>query len=308
MMNITLRQLRYFDALAQHGHFGRAAEACSVSQPALSVQIKELEEVLGNTLFERMPRQVRLTTLGREFLIRSREILRSVDELGDLARAAQEQLVGQLRIGVIPTIAPYLLPTIVDQLSRQFVGVDIHVRETMTSTLLKELAEGRIDTAIVALPISEPSLTEVALFEENFVLIRQEADKEKPVPDREMLPEMRLLLLEEGHCFRDQALAFCNIQSNLPRETLDGTSLSTLVQMVGAGIGITLIPEMAIPVETRSAAVSVARLCEPQPTRTIGMIWRKTSPMEHQYLRITDLVRQAHVFLSGSPEMDRTTS
>ena len=304
MPNITLRQLRYFDALARLGHFGRAAEACSVSQPALSVQIKELEETLGSTLFERMPRQVRLTTLGREFLPRSREILRSVDELGDLARAAKKHLVGQLRIGVIPTIAPYLLPTIVDQLTRQFVGVDIHIRETMTSTLVKELGEGRIDTAIVALPISEPSLTEVALFDENFVLVRPEADKDKPVPDREMLQEMRLLLLEEGHCFRDQALAFCNIQSNLPRETLDGTSLSTLVQMVGAGIGVTLVPEMAIPVETRSAAVSVARFNEPQPARTIGMIWRKTSPLEHQYFRITELVRQSSVSQRGSPETD----
>ena len=148
MMNITLRQLRYFDALAQHGHFGRAAEACNVSQPALSVQIKDLEDVLGSTLFERMPRQVRLTTLGREFLVRSQEILRSVEELGELAQAAQENLVGQLRIGVIPTIAPYLLPSIVDQLSHQFCGVEIHVRETMTSTLLKELGEGRIDSHV----------------------------------------------------------------------------------------------------------------------------------------------------------------
>ncbi|AVO39048.1 LysR substrate-binding domain-containing protein [Pukyongiella litopenaei] len=293
MKNITLRQLRYFDALARHGHFGRAAEACAVSQPALSVQIRELEEALGNALFERTPRQVRLTTLGREFLARSREILRAVNELGDLARAAQDQWIGQLRIGIIPTIAPYLLPAIVERLSGTFSGVDVQVRETMTTNLLKDLAEGRIDTAIVALPISDPTLTEVALFDEAFVLVRPEADRDKPVLDRDMLREMRLLLLEEGHCFREQALAFCDLQSNQARETLDGTTLSTLVQMVGAGIGVTLIPEMAIPVETRSAAVSVARFSDPEPTRTIGMIWRGTSPLADQYLRIAGIVRQA---------------
>ena len=293
MINITIRQLRYFDALARHGHFGRAADACSISQPALSVQIRELEETLGSTLFERLPRQVRLTTLGREFLKRAQDILRAVDELGDLVRAAQDQWVGQLRIGVIPTIAPYLLPSIVEQLTQSFSGVEIHVRETMTSNLIKELNEGRIDTAILALPISEPGLTEVALFEENFVLVRPKADRNKPVPNREMLQELRLLLLEEGHCFRDQALSFCSVQPNQPRETLDGSSLSTLVQLVGAGLGVTLVPEMAIPVETRSAHVSLARFSDPQPTRTIGMLWRDTSPLAPQYHRIADIVRSA---------------
>jgi LysR family hydrogen peroxide-inducible transcriptional activator len=293
MVKITLRQLRYFDALAHHGHFGRAADACAVSQPALSVQIKELEETLGSTLFERMPRRIRLTTIGREFLTRSRTILRSVDDLGDLARAAQDNLIGQLRIGVIPTIAPYLLPTIMARLSKEFSGVDIHIRETMTSNLLQELSDGRIDTAIVALPISEPTLTEVALFKESFVLVRPESDRDTPVPDPEMLRQMPLLLLEEGHCFRDQALSFCNIQTNLPRDTLDGTSLSTLVQMVGAGIGVTLIPEMAVAVETRSASVSTAHFDAPQPTRTIGMVWRKTSPLAQHYLKVSEIVRQS---------------
>ena len=291
MTNITIRQLRYFEALARQGHFGEAAKTCAISQPALSVQIKELEATLGSVLFERGPRHVRMTNLGEELLVRVRHILRSVDELGDLARAAQDQLVGQLRIGIIPTIAPYLLPAILEGLSEQYSSVDIHVRETMTSTLLQELADGRIDMAIVALPISEPSLTEVALFEENFVFIRPLADTDKPVPDRSMLQEMRLLLLEEGHCFRDQALSFCNIQSNQPRGTLDGTTLSTLVQMVGAGLGVTLIPEMAVEVETRSAAVAVAHFDEPQPSRTIGMIWRSTNPLVKQFLQVSEAVR-----------------
>ena len=293
MDNISLRQLRYFDALAHHGHFGRAADSCSVSQPALSVQIKDLEETLGSALFERMPRQVRLTTLGREFLERARDILRSVDELGELARATKSQMVGQLRIGVIPTIAPYLLPAIVGKLTREFAGIDIQVREAMTPDLLKELADGRIDTAILALPVSEPTLTETVLFKENFVLIRPLTESKKPVPDKSMLREMRLLLLEEGHCFRDQALSFCDMQSSYARETLEATSLATLVQMVGAGLGVTLIPEMAVSVETRSAPVSLSHFGEPQPTRDIGMVWRKTSPLSEQFLQISEIVRRS---------------
>ncbi|MCL5776097.1 LysR substrate-binding domain-containing protein [Limibaculum sp. FT325] len=293
MRNLTLRQLRYFDALARHGHFGRAADACAISQPALSLQIKELEESLGTTLFERSARQVRLTGLGEDFALRVREILRAVDELGDLARAFTDRLAGRLRIGVIPTVAPYLLPAIIGNLARQHDGLDIHVRETVTPKLLQELAEGRLDTAIVALPVSEPALTEAALFAEEFVLVRPAEDEGKPVPDREALREMRLLLLEEGHCFRDQALSFCNLQAAPPREMLDGSSLSTLVQMVGAGIGVTLIPEMALPVETRSAAVSIARFGHPRPSRTIGMVWRRTSPLARQLLQVAEVVRQS---------------
>ncbi|MEZ5800628.1 MAG: LysR substrate-binding domain-containing protein [Nitratireductor sp.] len=293
MINLTLKQLRYFEALARHGHFGRAADACAISQPALSMQIRELEETLGTTLFERAARQVRLTSFGEEFAIRARETLRSVDELEDLARASRDRLIGRLRIGVIPTIAPYLLPAIISDLTRVHEGLDIHVRETMTSRLVQELLEGRLDTAIVALPVSEPTLSEVALFTENFVLVRPGGDAGKPVPDQEMLRHMRLLLLEEGHCFRDQALSFCNLQSTRPRELLDGSSLSTLVQMVSAGIGVTLIPEMAVPLETRSSSVSIAHFKPPRPSRTIGMIWRKTSPLAKQLTQIAQVVRHA---------------
>jgi LysR family hydrogen peroxide-inducible transcriptional activator len=293
MINFTLRQLRYFEALARHGHFGRAAEDCAISQPALSVQIKDLEEALGAELFERAARQLRLSAFGEEFLVRVRDILRSVDELGDLARAHRKHLVGRLRIGVIPTVAPYLLPGMISALTRENADLDIHVRETVTPKLLQELAEGRLDTAIVALPVSEPAMTETPLFEENFVLVRPREDAEKPVPDREMLREMRLLLLEEGHCFREQALSFCDIGAVRPREILDGSSLSTLVQMVGAGIGVTLIPEIAMPVETRSADVSIARFADPQPSRTIGMIWRRTSPIAKQLMEVAEVVRKA---------------
>ena len=159
MANLTLKQLRYMDALARHGHFGRAAEACAISQPALSVQIKELEESLGLALFERGPREVRLTGFGEEFLTRARDILQGTDELLDLARASKDRLAGRLRIGIIPTIAPYLLPQLIGRLNQSHAGLDLHVRETLTPRLLRDLSEGRIDTAIVALPVSEPAFT-----------------------------------------------------------------------------------------------------------------------------------------------------
>ncbi len=304
MKNLSLRQFRYFEALAAQGHFGRAAEVCAISQPALSMQIKELEDSLGTPLFERGARQVRLTAFGEDFALRVREILRAVDELGDLARASQQRLVGRLRLGVIPTIAPYLLPRVIARLTQANAGLDLHVRESVTSRLLREVLQGRLDTAIVALPVSEPGLTETALFSEDFVLVRPLADAAKPVPSREMLREMRLLLLEEGHCFRDQALSFCNLQTAMPRELLEGSSLSTLVQMVGAGIGVTLIPDMAVPVETRSAAVAIARFPDPQPSRTIGMIWRASSPLARQLGQLADLVREvnpSHPVGDGAP-------
>jgi LysR family transcriptional regulator, hydrogen peroxide-inducible genes activator len=297
MKNLTLKQLRYFEALAAQGHFGRAADICAISQPALSMQIKELEEILGTPLFERGARAVRLTRYGEDFAARIRDILRSVDELGDLARASQGQLAGRLRLGVIPTVAPYILPTVMRDLGRAYPGLDLHIRETVTPRLLQDLAEGRLDCAIVALPVSEPSLIEVALFAEDFVLVRPAEDAAKPVPNADALREMRLLLLEEGHCFRDQALAFCNQQGVRPRELLDGSSLTTLVQMVSAGIGVTLIPEMAVALETRAGGVSLARFADPPPSRTIGMVWRRASPLAAQLGQMAGVVRGAAVMM-----------
>ena len=293
MINLTLKQLRYFEALSRHGHFGRAAEACAISQPALSVQIREMEESLGTVLFDRSTRQVRLTTFGEEVAQKVREILFAVDELGDLARRSQDGLIGRFRLGVIPTIAPYLLPRLVANLSLGHAGMDIRVRETLTQTLIAELAEGALDAAIVALPVSEPTLMEFPLFSENFVLVRPLEDAGKPVPDADGLREMKLLLLEEGHCFRDQALAFCATSTARPRELLDASSLSTLVQLVGAGMGVTLIPEMAVAVETGAAPVSVADFPAPRPSRNIGMVWRKSSPLDVQLRQIAEAVREA---------------
>jgi len=305
MTSLTFKQLRYFEALARHSHFGRAAEACAISQPALSQQIKALEEELGAELFERDRRQLRLTSFGEEIALRAKDILRALDELEGYARASQDGLVARLRIGVIPTVAPYLLPGLIGDLNRLHGGLDLNIRETLTPKLVQELNEGRLDMAIVALPVSEPSLTEVALFTERFVLVRPREDEGKPAPDREALREMRLLLLEEGHCFREQALSFCNAKPRAvqSRDLLDASSLSTLVQMVDAGLGVTLIPEMAVAVETRSASVSITYFREPEPSRTIGMVWRKTSPLAKQLLQIAELVRQSAWTRRGARDM-----
>ncbi|MGA0540269.1 LysR substrate-binding domain-containing protein [Neotabrizicola sp. VNH66] len=291
MNGITMRHLRYFEALAQHGHFGRAAEACAISQPALSVQMKELEEILGAALIERGPRQLRLTPVGQALADRAREILRAVDDLGALVQVEGGPWTGRLRIGVIPTVAPYLLPGMIQRLAARHPALDLRPREAVTPRLVEDLVEGRLDVAVVALPISEPALVETPLFSEEFVLVRPAADAALPVPDPETLREMRLLLLEEGHCFRDQALSFCQLSRALPRDLMEASSLATLVQMVGAGIGVTLIPEMAVAVETPTAEVSVVRLPEPRPKRTIGLVWRRTSPLRPRLEALPDLFR-----------------
>lgn len=293
MKSLTLKHLRYFEALATHGHFGRAAEACLISQPALSLQIKELENIMGGPLVERAAREVRLTSLGEDLIQHGREILRQVEDLDALARKRSGPFAGRLRIGVIPTVAPYLLPRIVNSLSDSFPGLSLEPKETITPSLVRELLASRLDVAIVALPISVPELREFALFDEEFLLVRPASDANEPVPNPPALPKMQLILLEEGHCFRDQALSFCNSSGVFARQIMEGSSLSTLVQMVSAGIGVTLIPEMARDFETRGTDVSTARFSEDIPKRTIGMVWRKTNPLTDELMEIGALIRRA---------------
>lgn len=301
MDNLTLRQLRYFEALAKHRHFGRAAEVCAVSQPALSVQIRTLEEALGLPLFERGPRAVRLTAFGRDFAARVRRVLRDVDELAEMARAAQTGLVGRLAVGVIPTIAPYLLPRLLPRLGTELPQLDLQIRETVTPRLIEELSAGRIDAAIVALPVAGRDFAAQPLFSEAFMLVRPAAEAAAPVPTPRALGEMRLLMLEEGHCFRDQALAFCQIPASVARAGLEGSSLSTLVQMVGAGLGVTLIPAMAAPVEARAAPVCVQPLGPEAPERTIGLIWRASSPLAAQLQNIARIITEISDQPAGKP-------
>ncbi|MEM1388664.1 MAG: LysR substrate-binding domain-containing protein [Pseudomonadota bacterium] len=291
MIGLTLKHMRYFAALAAQRHFGRAAEMCMISQPALSLQIKELELILGGALVERGARQLHLTPLGEDFLRRVQDILLRVDDLEALVRASKDALAGRLRLGVIPTVAPYLLPKIVRALDQRFPSLTVQPRESITQNLIEGLLASRLDAAIVALPVSESSLREYPLFDEEFYLIRPASEEDLPVPSAVSLEAMRLLLLEEGHCFRDQALSFCDVSGVTPKQIMEGSSLSTLVQMVDAGIGATLIPQMALPFETRSAAVSVARFPPPAPSRTIGMVWRKASPLGEQMMMAGALIR-----------------
>ena len=288
-----MKHLRYFDALAKHRHFGRAAEASAISQPALSLQVKELEQILGAPLVERGSRQISLTALGEDVALRARDILRSVDELAALARAASGPLAGRLRLGIIPTVAPYLLPRVMRCLAASHSGLDIRPREAVTPKLVRDLAEGRLDLAMVALPVSEPSFIEAPLFDEDFLLVRREGARDLPIPALSDLSALPLLLLEEGHCFRDQAISACKLSARPAGEIMEGSSLSTLVQMVGAGIGVTLIPQMAAEVEARSAPVVVQRLPDPRPSRTIGLVWRRSNPLSDRYAELADTLRMA---------------
>ena len=291
MTKITLRQLRYFEALAQHRHFGVASNACSVTQPALSMQIRDFELALGVNLFEKGTHPVQLTPLGRIIAAKSKAIMLDVAELEELVRASDNQPLINLRLGVIPTVAPYIFSRIAKDLTMHFTGLNLKMREAITSKLISAVIDGELDAAIIALPASEPRLRELELFRENFLLVRPKADAKKPVPRPEMLKEMRLLLLEEGHCFRDQALTFCKMGSSNTQDVMDGNSLTTLVQMVAAGFGVTLIPEMAAEFEGRIPNISIAKFHKNPPKRKIGMVWRRNSPLQDKYIEIAQIVK-----------------
>ena len=291
MTKITLRQLRYFEALAQHRHFGIASNACAVTQPALSMQIRDFEGALGVNLFEKGTHPIQLTPLGRIIAKKSKAIMRDVAELEELARASDNQPLVNLRLGVIPTVAPYIFSKIAKDLTMRFTGLNLKMREAITSKLITAVIDGELDAAILALPTSETRLREVELFRENFLLVRPKTDANKPVPRPEMLKEMRLLLLEEGHCFRDQAMNFCRMGSPNTQDIMDGNSLTTLVQMVGAGFGVTLIPEMAVEFEGRIPNISIAKFGKMPPQRKIGMVWRRNSPLKDKYFEIAQIVK-----------------
>lgn len=293
MIGLTLKHLRYLDAIATHRHFSRAADACCISQPALSVQIKDLEARVGAPLVERSSRQMHMTSLGNELVKRARTILVQVDELENVIRSAKGKFTGRLRLGVIPTVAPYLLPSIAKALTSRFPELTLTPKEAVTQSLVEDLHDHKLDAAIVALPVSDAGLREFALFAEEFVLVRHLDDRDRPIPTPKAMREMQLLLLEEGHCFRDQALSFCDLSSARASEIMEGNSLNTLVQMVSAGVGLTLIPEMAIPLETRAADVAISRFKSEAPHRTIGMVWRKTNPLSEQLIDVGGTIRQA---------------
>jgi len=292
---LSLRQLRYFDAVARLRHFGRAAEHCAVTQPALSMQLREMEAELGLQLVERHARGVRLTPAGIEVARRAARILAEVRDLRDYASHSAAPLAGTLNLGVIPSVAPYLLPPLLPLIQKHYPGLDLAIRETQTRALVDQLADGSLDLLLLALPIDEPGIETAPLFEDRFLLAlppRARLDKKvRATPD--LLKADRLLLLEEGHCMRDQALAFCELAQIGSINTFGASSLSTLVQMVANGMGMTLLPEISLPLELRGQDIGVTRFVEPEPYRTIGLAWRRSSPRRADFAELGRLVVKA---------------
>jgi LysR family hydrogen peroxide-inducible transcriptional activator len=292
---ITLRQLRYLEALGQHRHFGRAAEACAVTQPALSMQIRELEKVLGVELVERRPGEVMLTDIGIEVLRRGGRVLSETRDLIDFARHHGRPLTGRLRLGVIPTIAPYLLPCILPALQRRCPELRVELRESQTKVLLDELTRGALDLVMLALPVAEGELEAMPLFDDPFLLAVPASDQhsESGPVNVDDIDHERLILLEEGHCLRDQALAYCGNGGHGGAMGLGATSLTTVMQMVANGYGVTLVPQVAVDVEVRDVRIKLLRLAPPQPGRTIGLAWRQTSPRKVDFIALGQLVTEA---------------
>jgi LysR family transcriptional regulator, hydrogen peroxide-inducible genes activator len=292
---ISLRQLRYFQAVAQHEHFGRAAEACAVSQPALSMQIQELEKELKVVLIERRRSGVQLTEEGREVARRAERILADLRDLTDYARHRAGTLTGPLHLGVIPSVAPYLLPPLLPLIRSEFPGLELHLRETLTQALVSELVEGKLDLLLLALPVDRPEIETTVLFEDPFLLAvpASRRIKGRVRATAELLAKDRLLLLEEGHCLRDQALDFCNLRQVENLDTFGASSLSTIVQMVANGFGVTLLPRLSVELETRSSAIQVVRFADPEPSRQIGLAWRTTSPRKRDFVELGRLICRA---------------
>jgi LysR family hydrogen peroxide-inducible transcriptional activator len=296
---ITLRQLRYLSALARHGHFGRAAEACSVTQPALSMQIRDLERELGVAVVERRPGEVMLTDVGREIARRGEDVLTASRDLVDFARHRSGLLQGRLTLGVIPSLAPYLLPRILPVLQARFPELRLELRETQTRQLVGDIKNGVLDTALLALPVEEFDIDSIALFEDLF-LLAVPADDQRSAASRVALEDIdqgRLILLEDGHCLRDQALALCagarGRNMSAAGTGFGASSLATVMQMVAGGYGVTLIPQIAADVERRDSRVKFLRLKNPEPGRRIGLVFRRTSPRKADFAALGEVVKES---------------
>lgn len=287
---ITLRQLRYLEALGRTCHFGRAANECAVTQPALSQQIQALEAHLGLVLVERARNAVRLTPEGEQVLAHAKNVLSEIHAIEDLP-AGQAELSGDVRLGMIPTIAPYLLPGLLPRLGEQFPPARFDVRETQTARLLGELEEGRLDLIAAALPLEGQGLEVMPLFDDRFLLA---SNITAPSPDRDLasyISGQNLLLLEEGHCLRDQILHHCDVAGVKHGHVYGTSNLSTLVQMVVSGLGVTLVPELCLWQPQLRSDVRLTRFGEPQPFRTLALAWRKGSPRARHFPLIGEMVR-----------------
>jgi LysR family hydrogen peroxide-inducible transcriptional activator len=304
---ITFRQLRYLAALAEHRHFGRAAQACAVTQPALSMQIREFEKLLGVELVERRQGAVALTDIGAEVVRRGERMLTASRDLVDFAQHQGRLLTGRLALGVIPTLGPYVLPKILPVLQSRYPALRVQLRETQTKVLLEELSRGGLDVVMLALPVPEAEVETLELFDDPFLLA---------VPAGDALPgaarvcardidQRRLILLEEGHCLRDQALAYCANARPDSAMGLGATSLTTVMQMVANGYGVTLVPQVAVDVEVRDERVKLLRFAPTQPGRTIGLAWRHTSPRKADFVALGQLVTEALGIKAGDDRRAR---
>jgi LysR family transcriptional regulator, hydrogen peroxide-inducible genes activator len=295
MADLKLKDLRYLVALADTRHFGQAAARCHVSQPTLSAQLKKLEDYLGVPLIERHPRKIALTEVGTQVLQRARRIMEASDEIVTLAQSQRDPLGGRLRIGLLPTIGPYLLPLVATRIRRKLPRLDLLLYEYQTESLLAHLDAGDIDVAILALPVHSDALAERPLYDEPFVVAvpaTHGLSSRKSLKASD-LEGQTLLLLEDGHCLRDQALAVCSRSGAAEKQDFRATSLETLRQMVAAGGGITLLPELASHGGHGNArGVTVIPFVRPAPVRKIGALWRKTSTRATAIAAVCDLVSE----------------
>jgi len=292
---MNLRDLRYLVALAEHKHFGRAADASFVSQPTLSTQIKKLEDELDVALVERTPRKILLTEVGREIAARARHVLDEVEQIKAIARRTKDPESGTLRLGIFPTLGPYLLPHLVPGLRERFPRLELLLTEEKTETLLARLREGRLDAALLALPLHDDQLHAEVLFDEPFLLAvptQHRLAKRKALAIDDLESES-LLLLEDGHCLRDQALDVCQLAGASERDGFRATSLETLRQMVAANVGITLLPMLAVrPPVVQSEAIHLLPFRGQPPSRRIALVWRKSSAMKGFLTTLADELKQ----------------
>lgn len=292
---MNLRDLRYLVALAEHRHFGRAAAASFVSQPTLSTQIRKLEEELGVTLVERSPRRVLLTETGREIIARARDVLNEVEQIRGIARRSHDPEAGTVRLGIFPTLGPYLLPHVIPQIRDRFPKLELLLVEEKTEEVLKRLREGKLDAGILALPIHDDTLHAEFLFEEPFLLA---LPQDHPLASKSALKlsdlkEESLLLLEDGHCLRDHALEVCHMAGAGEKSGFRATSLETLRQMVGANVGITLLPVLSVkPPVARNGSVRLIEFRGRAPSRRIAMLWRKSSALAPFLKRLAQVFRE----------------
>lgn len=288
---MNIRDLKYLVALAEHQHFGKAADACFVSQPALSMQIKKLEDHLGIKLLERTNKSVLLTDHGLVISERAKQILNQVDEIFAIAKVSKDPYAGELKLGIFPTLAPYLLPQIIPTLSKKFPKLSLLLIEEKTATLIEKLKSGKLDAILIALPIIETNFFTVPLFDEEFLLAipnNHELAKRKTLRQQD-LNHKNLLLLDEGHCLREQALTVCQKANASETQDFRATSLETLRHMVSAGVGITLMPKLAC---TPTDRITYVPFSTPKPMRTIGLVWRNGSAKQILLNEISVQIKQ----------------